>query len=55
MQSEEMRIDMLMDAVKELNKIDSQLITHAVSMEDFEVASKQDRAKALNGKKVYRV
>ncbi len=49
LQSEESRLNTLSDAIRELYKIDGYLAAHATTMEEFEMASKQDRLKTLKG------
>jgi hypothetical protein len=43
------RFNIFIDALKDVKRYDIQLSKHVVEMEDFEIASKQDRQKMLTG------
>ena len=53
MQLELDRLQDLDTAIKELKRLDCQLLKHVKDMEDFEASSKQNRAKLLSGKKFF--
>ena len=47
--SEMNRLNLFVDALKDIKRFDNQLSRHVTEMEEFELASKQDRLKVLSG------
>jgi len=49
LRSENDRVQGLVESIREVKKLDSQLTKHVIDMEDFEIVSKQNRAALLSG------